>query len=240
MTTSGIEKMTIILVIEDDTTIRDMLAFSLEQADYSVLSAKNGEAGLELAIGNNPDLILLDLMLPKMDGFTLCRKIREKDDKVPILMLTALDSEKDILKGFDSGADDYVTKPFSTALLLARITANLRRSGIGEKVDDLGKPLNFGDVAIDRRKHLVLIDERRIDLRPKEFFLLELMASSPGLVFTREELAEKVWGHDFISSSRTIDVHIKRLREKVEKISAFTYIHTVHTLGYRFEVMANE
>ncbi len=232
--------MTTILVIEDDTTIRDMLSFSLEQAEYSVLSAKNGEIGLELAFGNNPDLILLDLMLPKMDGFTLCKRIREKDEKVPVLMLTALDSEKDILKGFDSGADDYITKPFSTALLLARITANLRRSGQRGKVDDLSKPLNFGDVAVDRKKHLVLVDEKRVDLRPKEFFLLELMASSPGVVFTREEMAEKVWGHDFISSSRTIDVHIKRLREKVEKNSAYTYIHTVHTLGYRFEVLANE
>ncbi len=232
--------MTTILVIEDDTTIRDMLTFSLEQADYSVLSAKNGETGLELALGNNPDLILLDLLLPKMDGFTLCKRLREIDEKVPVLMLTALDSEKDILKGFDSGADDYITKPFSTALLLARITANLRRSGKRGKVDDLSKPLNFGDVSIDRRKHLVLIDDKRIDLRPKEFFLLELMASSPGLVFTREELAAKVWGHDFISSSRTIDVHIKRIREKIEKCSAYTYIHTVHTLGYRFEVQANE
>lgn len=232
--------MTKILVIEDDTTIRDMLIFSLSQEGFDVLSAKDGESGLTLANENCPDLVILDLMLPKMDGFTLCRRIRENNEVVPILMVTALDSEKDILKGFGSGADDYITKPFSTDELIARIAANLRKVKQLEKESESNRLLEVGDVSIDRKMHLVTVADKRIDLRPKEFFLLELMAGNPDQVFSRTELADKVWGHDFMSSSRTIDVHVKRLREKIEKNSAFKFIHTVHTLGYRFEVVKNE
>lgn len=231
--------MATILVIEDDTTIRDTLEFSLKLAGFSVLSAKNGEQGLQLATEDNPDLILLDLMLPKIDGFTVCKRIRSKNETVPILMLTALDAEKDKLKGFNAGADDYITKPFSSDELLARIAANLRRSRQQTKESDTNERITFGDAIIDRKKHLVTVKDERVKLRPKEFFLLELMASNPGQVFSRVELSEKIWGSDFLSSSRTIDVHIKRIREKIEKISGYTYIQTVHTLGYRFEVEKN-
>lgn len=231
--------MATILVIEDDTTIRDTLEFSLKLAGFSVLSAKNGEQGLQLATEDNPNLILLDLMLPKIDGFTVCKRIRSKNETVPILMLTALDAEKDKLKGFNAGADDYITKPFSSDELLARIAANLRRSRQQTKESDTNERITFGDTIIDRKKHLVTVKDERVKLRPKEFFLLELMASNPGQVFSRVELAEKIWGSDFLSSSRTIDVHIKRIREKIEKISGYTYIQTVHTLGYRFEVEKN-
>lgn len=228
--------MTTILVIEDDTTIRDTLEFSLKLAGFSVLAAKDGEIGLQLAKDKDPDLILLDLMLPKIDGFTICKNIREINEGVPVLMLTALDAEKDKLKGFAAGADDYITKPFSTDELLARIAANLRRSKQREDSPDR-ESISFGDVVMDRKKHRITIAGQRVELRPKEFFLLELMASNPDQVFSRMELAEKIWGYDFLSSSRTIDVHIKRIREKVEKFSAFSYIHTVHALGYRFEVI---
>lgn len=228
--------MTNILVIEDDTTIRDTLEFSLKLAGFDVITAKEGETGLRLAEDKNPDLILLDLMLPKVDGFTICKNLRMKNEAVPILMLTALDSEKDKLKGFGAGADDYITKPFSTEELLARIAANLRRAKQRAALTNQNEPIIFGDVVIDRKKHLVTVGDNRVELRPKEFFLLELMASNPNQVFSRMELAEKVWGYDFLSSSRTIDVHIKRIREKIEKLSAYTCIQTVHTLGYRFEV----
>ncbi len=228
--------MATILIIEDDTTIRDTLEFSLKLAGFSVMTAKNGEKGLRLAIDHSPDLILLDLLLPKVDGFTVCKKIRSKNETVPILMLTALDAEKDKLKGFNAGADDYITKPFSSDELLARIAANLRHSKHQTKESGTRERIAFGDVVIDRKKHLVIVNDERVKLRPKEFFLLELMASNPGQVFSRVELSEKIWGSDFLSSSRTIDVHIKRIREKVEQISGYTYIQTVHTLGYRFEI----
>jgi len=228
--------MATILIIEDDTTIRDTLEFSLKLAGYSILTAKDGEKGRQMAADHNPDLILLDLLLPKVNGFTVCKNIRSKDEAVPILMLTALDAEKDKLKGFDAGADDYITKPFSSDELLARIAVNLRRSRHQTKEPGAQERITFGDVVIDRKKHLVVVNDERVKLRPKEFFLLELMASNPGRVFSRVELSEKIWGSDFLSSSRTIDVHIKRIREKVEQISAYTYIQTVHTLGYRFEI----
>lgn len=228
--------MTTILIIEDDTTIRDTLEFSLKLAGFLILTAKDGEIGLRLCADNDPDLILLDLMLPKVDGFTICKDLRAKNESVPILMLTALDSEKDKLKGFAAGADDYITKPFSTDELIARISANLRRAKQRATLANQGEPICFGDVIIDRKRHLVTVAEKRAELRPKEFYLLELMAANPAQVFSRIELAEKIWGYDFLSSSRTIDVHIKRIREKVERISTYTFIQTVHTLGYRFEV----
>ena len=227
--------MTTILVIEDDTTIREALKFSLKAAGFEVLTASAGEDGLETAIEKAPDLVLLDLMLPQLSGFEVCKRVRDEGSNVPILMLTALDQEKDKLDGFAAGADDYITKPFSTEELLARINANLRRAGAESAGEGGGVVSKFGDLVIDRENYRVSVAGEPVDLRPKEFLLLTTLCAQPGKVFSRPRLLESVWGYGFVSSSRTIDVHVKRLREKVESLSAYNFIHTVHSIGYRFE-----
>lgn len=224
-----------ILVIEDDTTIRETLKFSLKAAGFDVLTASDGQDGLDTAIEQTPDLVLLDLMLPRLSGFEVCKRVRAQGSNVPILMLTALDQEKDKLDGFAAGADDYITKPFSTEELLARITANLRRAGLETAGGDSAPVSKFGDLIIDRENYRVSVAEEPVVLRPKEFLLLTTICAQPGKVFSRPRLLESVWGYGFVSSSRTIDVHVKRLREKVEGLSAYNYIHTVHSIGYRFE-----
>ncbi len=224
--------MSRILIIEDDPAIMEALTYNLTNAGFETLSASDGIAGLEKALASKPDVVLLDLMLPKMDGVTVCRKLRRHDQEVRVIMITALGTDQDKVKGLDVGADDYVTKPFSFDELLARVKAQLRRAG----PDQSASQLSFGDVEIDRTKHEVKVGGRPVGLRPKEFKLLVTLASNPGVLFSREQLGEIIWDSNFVGSSRTIDVHIRRLREKIEKASTFKFIKTAHGLGYRFEL----
>lgn len=221
-----------ILVIEDDPLIRETVEYSLKGAGFSVVTAEDGIQGISKVTDNTPDLILLDLLLPGMDGFEVCRKIREFDENVPIIMITALEDQRSKLKGFGVGADDYITKPFSIEELVARIRANLKRT---LKKDIKSPMIEIGDVRLDLTKHIIEVGGKEVKLRLKEFQLLTVLASEPGVLFTRQDLAERVWGYEFYASSRTIDVHIRRIRNKIEEHSNFSYIQTVHGLGYKFQ-----
>ena len=178
-----------------------------------------------------PDLILLDVMLPGESGIEVCERIRERDQDVVIVMVTAKDAEEDKVRGFEAGADDYVTKPFSMKELVARINANLKRSDAGQR----GKVIEAGDLQLDTKNFTAHIGGEPLDLRLKEFELLVALASAPGELKSREELAKEVWGHAGVGSSRTIDVHIRRIRAALEERSSYQYIHTARGLGYRFE-----
>jgi DNA-binding response OmpR family regulator len=223
-----------ILIIEDDTTIRKTLEFNLRQAGFGVSSAKDGQQGIELATSSKPDLVLLDLMLPRLDGFTVCKQIRQLNPKVSIVMLTALDDENNKLKGFEVGADDYVTKPFSSQELFARIKANLRRQTYFYQ-ENSDKQIRHGDLIINSYAKNVFVSGKSVRLTPKEYLLLLELAYHPGKIYTRPQLAEKVWGYKFLPSSRTIDIHVHRLRTKIEKRSLYNFIHTVPTFGYQFK-----
>lgn len=220
-----------ILVIEDDPLIRETLQYSLKGADFDTEVAENGVQGLEKVKESTPDLILLDLLLPEIDGFEVCKQIREVDDDVPIIMITALEDQRSKLKGFSVGADDYITKPFSIEELVARIRANLKRTLKATK----SPVIEIGDIKIDPTKHMVEVNGKEVHLRLKEFQLLTVLASEPGVLFTRQDLAERVWGYEFYTSSRTIDVHVRRIRNKIEENSSFSYIQTIHGLGYKFQ-----
>jgi len=220
-----------ILVIEDDPLIRETLQYSLKGAGFDAEVAENGAQGLERVKESEPDLILLDLLLPEIDGFEVCKQIREVDEDVPIIMITALEDQRSKLKGFSVGADDYITKPFSIEELLARIRANLKRTLKTTK----SPVIEIGDIKIDPTKHMVQVNGKEIHLRLKEFQLLTVLASKPGVLYTRQDLAERVWGYEFYASSRTIDVHVRRIRNKIEENSSFSYIQTIHGLGYKFQ-----
>ncbi len=230
--------MSHILIVEDDPTIREVLEYNLTNEGYLVSTASDGRSGLDKAIAENPDLILLDLLLPKIDGLTVCREVRRHNTDVRIIMITALGTGPDKVKGLKTGADDYVTKPFDFAELSARVKAQLRRKSTGS--DTKKETITFGDINIDSVKHQIDVDGQTIQVRPKEWELLMTLALSPGVLFSRQQLTSLVWGSEFVGSSRTIDVHVQRLRKKVEEISRFNFIHTVHGLGYRFEVIAKE
>jgi len=221
-----------ILVIEDDPLIRETLEYSLRGAGFTVSAAENGIHGLSKVKENPPDLVLLDLLLPEIDGFEVCENIRSFNEDIPVIMITALDDRQSKLKGFSLGADDYITKPFSVEELVARINANLKRA---HKLNNQPTIIELGDIKIDPAKHSVAVDGNEISLRLKEFQLLHVLASKPGVLFTRHDLAARVWGHEFYSSSRTIDVHIRRIRNKIEEHSRFSFIQTVHGLGYKFQ-----
>ncbi len=223
-----------ILIIEDDPVINKTLEYNLKRAGYSVITAGDGMSGLKSARDDKPDLILLDLMLPELDGFQLCKEVRSVNPMIPILMLTALEDESDMIKGLNLGADDYITKPFSMAELIARIKANLRKVQAVD-VKKGREKIEIGDLSIEPDNYTVRVKGVEIRLRPKEFELLRLMAAHPGTLFNRKELAERVWGYGF-SASRTIDVHIKRIRDRIESASDYSYIKTVHGVGYRFQV----
>ncbi|MCL6473055.1 MAG: response regulator transcription factor [Firmicutes bacterium] len=221
-----------ILIIEDDPLIRETLEYSLRGVGFTVLTAENGSQGLSKVKDGKPDLILLDLLLPEVDGFEVCRRIREYDEDVSIIMITALEDQRSKLKGFSVGADDYITKPFSVEELVARINANLKRT---LKKANKSPTIEIGDLKLDLSKHTVEVNGHEVHLRLKEFQLLTVLASEPGVLFTRQDLAERVWGYEFYTSSRTIDVHIRRIRNKIEEHSKFSYIQTVHGLGYKFQ-----
>ena len=219
-----------ILIVEDDEVIMGTLAYDLSRAGYGVSQATTGAQALSLARKMRPDLILLDLMLPDESGIEVCERVRELDEDVVIVMITAKDSEEDIVRGFEAGADDYVTKPFGMKELLARITANLRRIEVGQR----GKIIEAGDLQIDTKNYTARVGREPLDLRLKEFGLLVALASAPEEIKSRVELAMEVWGHAGVGSSRVIDVHIRRLRAALEERSSYEYVHTVRGLGYRF------
>ena len=220
-----------VLVVEDEKPISDILKFNLEKSGYEVLCAYDGEEGLNLALGENVDVILLDVMLPKMEGFEVLRKVREKKS-VPILMLTAREEEVDKILGLEWGADDYITKPFSMRELLARVKANLRRS-VADVESSPSDVLTFGNLSINTTRYEVAKDSSVIELTLREFELLKFMALQPGIVFSREVLLEKVWGYEYFGDVRTVDVTVRRLREKIEDDPARpTIILTKRGIGY--------
>ncbi len=225
--------MATILIVEDETTVRETLARSLKAEGFSILSTGDGVEGLRLAREQNPDLIVLDLMLPGMDGLSVCRVLRKESD-VPIIMLTARGTEMDKITGLDTGADDYVVKPFNLGELVARVRANLRR------VDGGSRPtrtrLHSGDLLLDLIARRVYRGESELRLTHKEFDLLAELMRNKGAVLSRDLLLTQVWGYDYIGDSHTVDVHMRWLREKIEdNPSDPRRITTVRGVGYRFE-----
>ncbi len=224
----------LILVIEDEAPIVDILKFNLTKSGYRVLAAYDGEEGYRLALSEKPDLILLDVMLPKMDGFEVCKKIREKHS-TPIIMLTARDEEVDKVLGLELGADDYCTKPFSVRELLARVKANIRRTSSDAPMGDSGELITYQNLTISPTRYEVSKEDTVIDLTLREFELLKFLALQPGQIFTRETLLEKVWGYEYFGDVRTVDVTVRRLREKVEDNPASpNFIMTKRGVGYYF------
>ena len=221
-----------VLLVEDDAVILNTLAYNLDRQGFGVQKATSGAEALKLARKLRPDLILLDVMLPGESGIRVCEKIREEDQEVVIVMVTAKDAEEDKVQGFEAGADDYVTKPFGMKELVARINANLKRStGLpGAR----GKIIEAGDLWLDTKNFTARVKGEPMNLRLKEFELLVALASQPGELRSREELAKEVWGHAGVGSSRTIDVHIRRIRASIAQ-SDYEYVHTARGLGYRFD-----
>ncbi|MCU0512028.1 MAG: response regulator transcription factor [Anaerolineae bacterium] len=221
-----------ILIVEDDAKTANLLRLYLQQAGYEALVTQDGRAALTLAREQLPDLVVLDLMLPRMDGLDICRTLR-LETGVPIIILTARSTEEDILNGLDTGADDYITKPFSPREVVARVRTVLRRANKG--VDARRKELVFGDLVINLVRHEVTVKQVLIRLTPKEFKLLETMAQEPGRAFTRLELVERAFGYDYEGLERTVDAHIMNLRKKIEvDHTSPLYVETVYGVGYRF------
>ena len=223
-----------ILVVEDDKNIADLLQLYLEKEGYAVTLAADGGQGLTKFRAISPDLVLLDIMMPVMDGYELCRVIRA-ESQTPVIMLTAKAETDDKIAGLRSGADDYITKPFEMREVLARVEAVLRRSAQPEKVAS-SRRLVFDKLVIDMEAFELVVNNQKVDAPPKEMELLFFLASSPNRVFTRNQLLDEVWGFDYFGDSRTVDVHIKRLREKLENISPAWNLKTVWGVGYKFEV----
>ncbi|MCD8354590.1 MAG: response regulator transcription factor [Clostridiales bacterium] len=221
-----------VLIVEDDSNIAQLLQLYLEKEGFETQVADDGSKGLNLFHESNPDLVLLDIMLPGLDGWTVCKKIRETS-KVPIIMMTAKGETVDKVNGLEMGADDYIVKPFEMKEVLARIHAVLRRYGSKETAE---KKLTFDKLVINMDSYELLVDGKRVDTPPKEMELLFHLASSPNRVFTRNQLLDEVWGFDYFGDSRTVDVHIKRLREKLEGVSPKWGLKTVWGVGYKFEL----
>lgn len=223
-----------ILVVDDEKPIVDILKYNLSKEGYNVLTAYDGDEAIEIALKEDPDLILLDIMLPKQDGFSVCKKLREKLAS-PILMLTARGEEVDKVLGLELGADDYITKPFSMRELMARVKANLRRMAFSEPDEDV-EVIKQGDLELDLKSYVVRKKGKPLDLTFREFELLRYLAAQPGQVFTREKLLEEVWGYEYYGDIRTVDVTVRRLREKVEDDPANPeYIITKRGIGYYFK-----
>ena len=230
-----------VLVVEDDGTLAAALRYNLERAGYICLLAGDGARALELARRERPALVLLDVMLPGIDGLEVCRRIRA-ESTVPIIMLTARVEELDRVVGLEVGADDYVTKPFSMRELLARVRAALRRAQMRPDEDGAAaRPVSFGGLRVDPARREVTRNGEVLALKPKEYDLLWFFVRNPGRVFSREQLLEQVWGYDFAGGSRTVDVHVRWLREKIEDDPARPrYLRTSRGAGYLFERMKDE
>jgi DNA-binding response OmpR family regulator len=219
----------LILLVDDEPSITDLARLYLERDGYRIHAAADGESALEAAVKQKPALIVLDVMLPKVDGFDVCRRLRSAGDQVPIIMLTARDDDIDKILGLELGADDYLTKPFNPRELVARVKAILRRSESKKTTDD--QPIHRGDLTIDSASREVRLAARTLDLRAQEFDLLLTLAESPGRVFSREQLLQLAWGFDYYGQTRTVDVHIAHLRKKLE--GGNVKIETVTGVGYK-------
>ena len=224
-----------VLIIEDDSEIANLLEIHLNDQNCEVTKREDGKSGLDLAINNFYDLIVLDIMLPELDGFEVCKEIRKKDIQTPILMLTSKSEEMDKVLGLEFGADDYLTKPFSIREFIARVKAIFRRVESLSKDENPTKSLNFDELTIEIENRKVLLNGERVELTPKEFDLLLLMASHPGRSYSREQLLNQIWGYQFSGYDHTVNSHINRLRTKIENdISNPKYILTTWGIGYRF------
>jgi two-component system alkaline phosphatase synthesis response regulator PhoP len=228
--------MTSVLLVDDEKMITDPVARALTQAGYQVLVAGNGRDGLALAREKEPDVVVLDVMMPEIDGWDVCRALR-KDSTVPILMLTALGDEVDRILGLELGADDYLPKPFSTRELIARLKALLRRVELDRRQQVADNQLSAANLRLELNTHRAFKDDEELSLRQKEYDLLSLLLSRPGEVITRAEFFDRVWGTDWLGDTRTLDVHIRWLREKIEVDPSHPrLIQTVRGVGYRFAV----
>ncbi len=223
-----------ILVVEDDRNISDLIRMYLEKEGFEVSAAFDGGTAVELFRSAQPDMVLLDIMLPVLDGWGVCARIRETS-RTPIIMITAKSEVFDRIQGLEMGADDYIVKPFEMKELIARINAVLRRTEIP---DDTKKRLVFDNIEINLESPKLTVQGKKIDTPPKELELLYHLASTPNRVYTRNQLLDEVWGFDYFGDSRTVDVHIKRLREKVEGVSEQWALKTVWGVGYKFELMS--
>ncbi|MFI8685687.1 response regulator transcription factor [Rossellomorea sp. NPDC077527] len=234
-----------ILVVDDEQSIATLLKYNLEQSGYSVTTAHDGEEGMDLAIEQTPDLIILDLMLPSMDGIEVCKELRQRKINIPILMLTAKDDEFDKVLGLELGADDYMTKPFSPREVVARVKAILRRSqAIQEAVEPASpEPTDYkevGELKVYPEQYEAYFQGELLELTPKEFELLLYLTDNKGRVLTRDQLLSAVWNYDFAGDTRIVDVHISHLREKIESNTKKpTYIKTIRGLGYKLEEPKN-
>ena len=222
-----------ILVVDDDVNICELLRLYIERDDYQVVIANDGEQAVELFNREQPDLVLLDIMLPKMDGGQVCKEIRKTSNR-PIIMLTAKGELFDKILGLELGADDYIIKPFEAKEVIARIHAVLRRTSTNEEKEKV-KEINWDKLSINLTNYELRVDGKYIDTPPKEMELLYYLASNPNKVFTRDQLLDKVWGFDYYGDSRTVDVHIKRLREKINGVSDQWSLKTVWGVGYKFD-----
>ncbi|MCR5638146.1 MAG: response regulator transcription factor [Lachnospiraceae bacterium] len=222
-----------ILVVDDESRMRKLEKDFLTKSDFTVLEAADGEEALDIFYKEKDiALIILDIMMPKLDGWQTCREIR-RESKVPIIMLTAKSEERDELLGFELGVDEYISKPFSPKVLVARVEAILRRSGITDE-----KPIEIGGIVIDKTAHQVKIDGKGIDLSVKEFELLNYFITNKGVALSREKILNNVWNYDYFGDARTIDTHVKKLRSKMGEKG--NYIHTIWGMGYKFDVNTEE
>ena len=236
-----------ILVVDDEKLVVKGIKFNLEHDGYEVVTAFDGESAVALTSSEKPDLVILDLMMPKLDGFSACREIRKQDEKVPIIMLSAKGEVFDKVLGLKLGADDYMIKPFDSNELVARVKAVLRRTvmtqavttaapvSIAEVTDHQGEFVEYDGLLINMTNYTVTLDGESVEMPPKELELLYFLASSPNHVFTREQLLDQIWGYEYIGDTRTVDVHIKRLREKINDHANWK-IATIWGIGYKFEV----
>ena len=225
-----------ILIIEDDPNIVELIQLYLDKVGYSYVSASDGEEGLELFFTESPDCVILDIMLPKMNGWEVCKAIRLEDKQVPIIMLTGKGETYDVIKGLEIGADDYVIKPFDPNELTARIKTVLRRTILSENEKD---KLQFDNIVISTKEYRVLINDEEVLMAPKEMELFYYLAMNPKQVLTRQQLLDRVWGYEFNGDPRTVDVHIKRIRDKLAAHQTNWSIVTIRGVGYRFEEKSN-
>ena len=226
--------ITKILVVDDDTNISELLRLYLEKNGFSVITCADGATAIEVEKKEKPSLILLDIMLPKFDGWQVCREIR-KTSEVPIIMVTAKNETFDKILGLELGADDYISKPFDTKEVIARVKAVLRRTSLNKKTKT--DQVQFDKLIINITNYELVVDGKKVDTPPKELELIYHLASNPNRVYTRDQLLDEVWGFDYYGDSRTVDVHVKRLREKLENVSPNWSLKTVWGVGYKFEVV---
>ena len=222
-----------VLIVDDDTNICELLRLYLEKDGFDTYIANDGEAAIVKFNVEEPDMVLLDIMLPKLDGWQVCRTIR-KTSNVPIIMLTAKGETFDKILGLDLGADDYVTKPFDSKEVVARVRAVLRRTSVGDESTE--KIVKYDKLIINLTNYELIVDGKQVDTPPKELELIYHLASNPNRVYSRDQLLDEVWGFEYYGDSRTVDVHVKRLREKLEGVSDQWSIKTVWSVGYKFEV----